>query len=463
MFAVSRRSFLEKLSLGVGSLLLAPIAESLISQAHGQEPSRKRAVFSLVGAGIHWDLNFMPEDLRSLGPETPILPGTKTFQWPEMVAPLAKYRDRMLLIDGLGNRHKVDNGNHSSGYQALSNFQSLDGVRDEEGGPPGNVTIDQYIANATGASNWRKTVLFGASTAQEPQKLHTFASGPRKPEPLYQSPLAMFQDVFGPLAGGADSNASRTQAKQRILLDSIRTDINRLQSHLAPPERRGLDHYLAAIEEFEKRQGALAAASCNAPTAPILDATMGTVEDRLESMNEMAILAMVCGLTNVVGIAMGCGDSHRYFPTFRRISIGTEFEEKGVGETGHESPEVHRKCQGLVHAFNCGLLARTADALSAIPEGDHNMFDNSVMVYLSDNGEEHHAQYYRWPLVVVGTAGGKLRADGRFLRYPSKGAAGGHSTADLFCSIATACGAPTNDFGKGGNEEVQGPLAELMI
>jgi len=36
MFAVSRRSFLEKLSLGVGSLLLAPIAESLISQAHGQ-------------------------------------------------------------------------------------------------------------------------------------------------------------------------------------------------------------------------------------------------------------------------------------------------------------------------------------------------------------------------------------------------------------------------------------------
>lgn len=232
---------------------------------------------------------------------------------------------------------------------------------------------------------------------------------------------------------------------------------------LAPTERRALDHYLAAIEDFEKRQQALAGStSCKIPGMPMLDQTMGTVEDRLESMNEMAILAMTCGLTNVVGIAMGCGDSHAYFPTFKRIAIGTQWEKDGIGETGHEPPDVNGPCQERIHNFNCGMLARMADALSAVPEGNGNMFDNSVMLYMSDNGESHHAQYHRWPLVLLGNGGGQLRTDGRFLRYPMKGAAGGRSTADLFCSIATACGVPTDSFGKGGNEIVSGPLNEVM-
>jgi hypothetical protein len=195
---------------------------------------------------------------------------------------------------------------------------------------------------------------------------------------------------------------------------------------------------------------------------PTLDATMGTVEDRLDSMNEMAILAMICGLTNVVGFAVGCGNSHAYYPVYKRISKGTPWEAKGVGETGHEVRAVHGPCSDLVHNFNCGLLARMADALSAIKEGDRTMFDNSVMLYTSDNAEQHHAEHGRWPVVVMGTGGGKLRADGRFLRWPQERQKGGRSMADLFCSISTACDVPTDSFGKGGNETVKGPIEDLM-
>ncbi len=461
MTPISRRSFVEKLGLGVGTFLLAPITKSLLSQAHGETPTRKRAVFCLIGAGIHWDWCFVPSDLRALGLDTPILPGRTDFAWPAMVASLEKYRKRTLLIDGLSNEPKSGTRGHSAGYSALSCFAAANGANNDGGGPPGNLTIDQFIGNAIGASSWRKTVLFGAASSTAPQKVHTFASGRSKPEAQFQSPRALFTDLFGPLATDS-SGVARGAIRQRALLDLMRADIKRVESNLAAPERRALDHYLAAIEDFEKRQKALVGVTCKAPVMPLLDATMGTVEDRLDSMNEMTILAMICGLTNVAGIAVGCGNSHGHFPVYKRISKGTRWEAKGIGETGHEAKDIHGPSSDLIHNFNCGLLARMADALSAVKEGDRTMFDNSVMMYTSDNGEQHHAGHGRWPVVVLGDGGGKMRADGRFMRWPLGRSKASRSMADLFCSVSTACGAPTDTFGKGGNETVTGPLPEIM-
>jgi hypothetical protein len=116
----------------------------------------------------------------------------------------------------------------------------------------------------------------------------------------------------------------------------------------------------------------------------------------------------------------------------------------------------------MVHNFMSGLIARMMDVLSTIKEGDRTIADNLVGIYTSDNGEMHHSKKERWPVVVVGTAGGKLKSDGRFIRFPKRGGSGGRSLADLYCSIATAAGVPTDSFGKGGNEPVQGPIATLM-
>jgi hypothetical protein len=115
----------------------------------------------------------------------------------------------------------------------------------------------------------------------------------------------------------------------------------------------------------------------------------------------------------------------------------------------------------LIHNFHGGLMARMATALSAIKEGDRTIFDNMVMTYLSDSGDEHHGEHKRFPVVLLGTAGGKIKADGRYLRYPDKGKPGARSLCDLYCSLSTAVGAPTDKFGTGGAEKVIGPLAEI--
>jgi hypothetical protein len=119
---------------------------------------------------------------------------------------------------------------------------------------------------------------------------------------------------------------------------------------------------------------------------------------------------------------------------------------------------VRQPAMDAVYNWLGGMMASTIDALSKIKVGDKTLWDNSVFVFTSENGEEHHAKYQRWPVAVFGNAGGKLKADGRFLRY----APGARSMADFFCSVSTAVGAPTDKFGMGGVEPVKGPLPEIM-
>jgi hypothetical protein len=116
-----------------------------------------------------------------------------------------------------------------------------------------------------------------------------------------------------------------------------------------------------------------------------------------------------------------------------------------------------------------GLIGRLCDRLAAarLAHGS-TLLDNAAIFYGNDNGSFHHdMDKTNWPSLVLGTAGGALKADGRYLRFaPSscKGSseAGTGTMNDLFCSLATAVGAPITTFGLGGVNRVRGPLPLLM-
>jgi hypothetical protein len=455
-----RRTFLERLGLGAGAALLGPVAQSLVSEARGQTVDRRRAIFFLHGNGLSYSASFTPPEFAAGGKyDYPVLDGPKEYTWPSMLRSLERYRARMLLVDGLPNHPRTGLSQHGTGYSALSCFAAAHNGSNEGEGLPGNITIDQLIAGKLGASTRAKSVLYGASTRPAGVYARAFAAGPEKPEPHFQSPRLMFNDLFGALVTDADGR-NRGAYKQGLLVDGMRADIKRLEGSLAGAERRKLEHYVGAIEDFDKRLKLAASLDCKAP--PFAE-TGTTVEDRLEQMTEMATLALVCGLTNVVGVSVGVGDAHVQFPKYTRLHVGTRFEaDGGIHMHGHSPPDVLGAAWDILHNFHGKLIARMADALAGIKEGDRTALDSSVLLYMSDNGGEHHSKHNRYPLVLLGNAGGKLKVDGRFIRYPAKGQKGSRSLADLYCTLATACGVPTESFGKGGNEPVQGPLSEIL-
>jgi hypothetical protein len=446
---LTRRRFVERLGLGAGAPLLAPIAQTLFAEAQGwaQTQQRKRAVFFLIGDSLHYKYNFAPPEFAA-DLAAPVMNAPTGYTWPESFKSLEPLRGRTMLVDGLANQ--VKKSQHSAGYAALSCVTALNDASNEYGGPPGGITIDQYVANAIGATTKVKSALLGLNKYNATTK--SFASGAGRPEPMFIDPRLMWTRLFGELgaAGGAnpmDAAVNKGAVRNRLLLDSMRADIARMQKQLAGAEKKKLDHYLAAIAEFENRLKVLAPSSCKQPAAPGPEITDKSDKDvKLDLMFDMATLALACGMTNVVGVAAGTGMSHQFmiWP-----SVGHEGEAGG---------------QRAIATHNAMLarVARLVKTLEGVREGDRTVFDNSVIVYTSDNGEDHHSSKIRWPLVVVGNAGGKLRSDGRFVRYPAKGKPGWRSLADFYCTIAHAVGAPTDKFGDGGVEAVKGPLAEIM-
>ena len=93
------------------------------------------------------------------------------------------------------------------------------------------------------------------------------------------------------------------------------------------------------------------------------------------------------------------------------------------------------------------------------------MLDNTVIVYLSDGAEAHHSRTWEWPFVMLGNAGGKLKA-GRYVDYPGYGMLGHRTTANLYTTFLNIAGNPAERFGMADPNlkdlDQTGPLTELL-
>jgi hypothetical protein len=451
-YARSRRDFIARLGLGAGATLLSPIVETLVSEAQGQVARRQRVVFFLTGCGIPRGA-FTPAGVTS---------GATDYPWPSMLQALEPFRSRILLTDGLSCQAQVDG--HTICSAVLTNYN----IAPYEA--PGSISIDQFIANQIGSGTRHRSLQYGmrawggdgqlsASITSLPTlAIGPFAAAKNKLAMYHSRPGEFFNHVFGMGTGSAPTvdpaARERESLKRRVLFDSIRADLKRLQGALAGTERAKLDQYLAAIEAVQMQASAPATTvSCKAPTAPGTE-DQKAYEANLNALHDQATAALVCGLTNVVGAAVYTGNSHVGF--LRNYAWG------GMGEAG-----LHTTANGPFMIrfvkYHMGLVARMATTLASIKEGDSTILDNTVIVALSDNADEHHSDHLRFPVIVLGSAGGKLRTDGRYIRFPTKGSSGAHTLADLWCTLAAACGVPgAQTFGAGGVEAVQGPLATVM-
>ncbi|MEL6543617.1 MAG: hypothetical protein AAFQ82_03265 [Myxococcota bacterium] len=75
------------------------------------------------------------------------------------------------------------------------------------------------------------------------------------------------------------------------------------------------------------------------------------------------------------------------------------------------------------------------------------MADNTTFIHINDNGEEHHSKYDRWPVVMMGDFGGRLRAGGRRVLYPDPTRFSDHRSLNQFwATVAYGMGIENPQF-----------------
>ena len=112
-------------------------------------------------------------------------------------------------------------------------------------------------------------------------------------------------------------------------------------------------------------------------------------------------------------------------------------------------------------------LATAAHTLMSTPDpaGPGSMLDNTVIVFIGDNGEQHHSTAFQFPVVLIGGKNLGLNTGGRTIVYPGVGTGGKNhrQVSNLWNTLGHVAGEQLDTFGNEGPHRVApGPLAELM-
>ncbi len=351
----------------------------------------------------------------------------------------------------LGLSSDITGGGHSSGTGALS--CAVDGAAP---------TIDAVLAPRLKRAAPFDAIRLGTSSALTPIVYQTCSFGPGRPAPILVNPALAYDTLFGAITAGAGAQ------ERSALFDFARGDVQATLSTFRgnSNERLKLERYLASLEALRTREQQLKSMASTvkpllppAPGSNPLLAGSGTPDSLkwLEAQFQIATTALLGGLTNTVVLASGSSGFDVRYDSL--TSLGRHDLQHGVDTPANWTAiqAVTRKHVELISA-----LART---LAATPEvgTSGSMLDHTAIVFMSDNGEQHHSTAAEWPILVLGGNALGLRTDGRTVIYPGSGAAQNRQVSNLFNTLGHAMGdASFNTFGNEGPSRIApGPLSEL--
>lgn len=444
-----RRTFLQGLGLGAGGLFLSPLLGRLGAQAQGDAPP-KRLVIVIEGNGFYGfrDWRRLPASAAEITDVTNVAE-----QLP-MVESWSPWRERMVAINGLANKQGTGQfAGHRAHYYALSCMPYSGG-----GGSPGGPTIDAILGRALADENVVFPVVrLGATDSDWGLTPYNCAADRASPLPIQFDPQAAWIELFG--AGSPDTDDRQAFAQQGLLLDSIQRSVSAARSRVTGDESWKLERYLYSIETFQRRQQKLVARADHiASCMPDMPGEIGGPGRRTALQVNNAVGALLCGLTNIVVLSIGPGHT-----TFGDWGFG------GRHSMGHGQGATEQRpggIQGLIqtHDMIAGELAYLIRELEDTPEGDGSMLDQSAIVYINDNGHEHHSKYDNFPVITLGDLGGELRAGGRLIEYPNHTRDAARGLAEYWRTIGYAMGASgreVDEFAFGNEGPNEGTLAEL--
>ena len=453
----TRRKILKGLTLGAGSTLLPPMAHRVLGNAEGKT-SAPRFVFVIQSNGFD-AIQACPESIPFQKYED--RDKFETFalakhKLPKGLAPLEALKSKTTILQGLSGR--CTGGGHSihGGCLGLSRTSGANTS-------PQSITIDYQLGQSKpGILPW---VGVGMASGARDALMNISARAPHKSMPIILNPEKAYNAFFSVAAGG---EREKNFHLKRNLLDYMVGDVKRTRSALGSLAGEELDAYLGAYDQLAARQYKLLEnKEILKKAAPKLDDrfTSEVATKRLEAQFELAASSLIGGLSNVATITSAATEINAQ----PYLGIGIDLSNHAYGHMGGNK----RDAKGVPHyekvrSWLFGLIAKMAKRLEDTPEGDGNMLDNTVIVYMSDAPDTHHSTCYEWPLVIVGNLKGKMKLGGQYVNYPGYGKPGHRTVGSLYTTFLNSVGKNQQTFGRIDPDldlkaMQTGPLSELMV
>lgn len=265
------------------------------------------------------------------------------------------------------------------------------------------VTADQLAAKQIGQS----TPLPSLELCGEPGGAISYRT-PQQPLPLEGNPRKVFYTMFG--QGDTYDERIGILQQSNSLLDYVREATNSLNQKLDAADRALVSNYLDSVREVETRIQKLEAGARSLTDLP--DSPIGPPDDFTELLDiqfEMMALAFQTNQTRIVSMRMIKEASMR---VFSNVGIDEAFHPLSHHQ---ENPEKFEKLV-IVQNYQTQRMAKFAERLKAMPDGNGNVLDNTIMLFGSNMSNSDRHNNDPLPSVLIGKGGGIK--GGQHLHYP---------------------------------------------
>jgi len=232
----------------------------------------------------------------------------------------------------------------------------------------------------------------------------------------------MFDMLFGMGTSTGTGGSDKARLRQTSVLDAVKADAQRLSGRLGSGDKQRLDQYFQAISELQKQVGGATTTptiTCSTPTAPT---SGGNWHTKTKQFIDLAVLAMACDLTRVITIQY----SDSWGVNYSDYSIGTGKEALGTWSDhfiSHKLDDTDRATDldGLARAeammiadarvvltsrFKVRRYMYLVNALKRAATATGTLLDESMVMYMSENGDGDSHARTNMPILLAGHVGG---------------------------------------------------------
>ncbi len=406
-----RRTFLR----GVGATLALPLLDGMVPAF---TPLRLSAAAPVKRLGVVYVPNGVLMDQW-----TPDATGA-AFELKPVMESLAPYRDRLIVLGGLANKHGDALPGEGAGDHARAAGAFLTGVHPKKTAGAdirAGVSMDQIAARELEQETQLASLELSLDSKEplgacDPGYSCVYANtlnwrSETTPLPMENNPRVVFERMFG--GSGSTDPAARMARMQEdgTILDAVSEKLASLRRSLGARDRRKLDEYTEAIRDVERRirmaeeQGLndLSVAMEQPPGIP------GSFEEHAKLMYDLQVLAYQADLTRVITFMVAHETSNRAYP-----EIDVSDAHHPLSHHGGDEEKIAKLRR--VNAYHGDLFGYYVDRLAATEDGEGSLLDHSMTIYGSgmSNGNTHN--HHKLPIMVVGGGTGTLKGD-RHVHY----------------------------------------------
>jgi hypothetical protein len=249
------------------------------------------------------------------------------------------------------------------------------------------------------------------------------------PVPFEDKCVSLYKKLWG-------ADPAISEGKDLGVLSVINNDLSKLKSRLGSLEKQKLEQHTDTLSDLERRLSQLVRQSASDKPAiyfgRVTDSDVGATVNFYETsavMQDIAVAALSMGLTRSINFAFG------------ERTFGGYVDGIHDHSASHTGGETHVKTRLVWSDETRKLFDRMKDT----PNGDSNLFDNTLSFHYSEIGGGLSHGFHRMPFFLAGGKNWGLNA-GNTIRYRDGYGVPHHK---LLTTIALKAGMPIEYFGDG--------------